>query len=256
MLNRKKKVCTVWIKFRYARYGFKLSFYYHSFFNSTLSNISDENSNSNDSDLVCISDNCDDGLTGNEPNPKRRRSTENPFEKLVSVYTRNSDERMKFLQKTQSTSEPMTELGHYFASICKTVEKMTPFEQARVKYEISSLVGRIEMDRLRGSQIDHHISQINFQPSTYCTQNQHEKRTVPHSYSNSFDQYSTCHLPTTSSVSPSPDQTLPNINTANLTQAMASGTFSNNYAQHATSYDANPTSYDADIENNYFLKDL
>lgn len=147
--------------------------------------------------MVCISDNCDDGLSGNEPNPKRRRSTENTFDKLVSINTRNSDERMKFLQKTQSNSEPMTELGHYFASICKTVEKMAPFEQARVKYEISNLVGRIEMDKLRGSQFDHHILQINFQPSTYSTQNQHEKQTVLHSYSNSFDQYSNCRVPTT-----------------------------------------------------------
>lgn len=59
---------------------------------------------------------------------------------------------MKLLQQKQSNIEPLIELEHYFASICETVEKMTPYEQARVEYEISNLVGRIEIERLSETQ--------------------------------------------------------------------------------------------------------
>lgn len=115
-----------------------------SSFYRTISNISDENSC--ESDVITLEGECDADVTC-QPNSKRRRSTESTFDRLVQSYEKNSTERIKILQQRQN--EPLTELGHFFSSICKTVERFTPYEQAHVKIEISNLIGRIELDRFR-----------------------------------------------------------------------------------------------------------
>lgn len=120
-------------------------------FYRTLSNISDETTVSSESDVVAVDL---EDENDSQPIAKRKRSTDNTFDKLASTYERNSAERMKILQQKPFLIEPMTALGHFFSSICKTVEKFSEYEQARVKFEISNLIGRIEMGRLRD---DSHI---------------------------------------------------------------------------------------------------
>lgn len=81
---------------------------------------------------------------------KRRRSSSNGdtiklFESLSKTLKKNNAKRIEAFQQV---AEPQSEIQLYFGSICKTVEKFTPIDQAKIKIEISRIVSQFELAHL------------------------------------------------------------------------------------------------------------
>lgn len=86
---------------------------------------------------------------------KRRRSSSTGERiKMVETFTKtlkdNHIQKMHMLQQAvESSNKPQSELELYFSSICKTVEKLPPLEQAKLKMQISNIVCQAELSQLQ-----------------------------------------------------------------------------------------------------------
>lgn len=79
---------------------------------------------------------------------KKRRSSNGEQFKLIETITKEIKENQtkKFDLFQQFTKQ--SELELFFSSLCKTVEKFTAIEQAKIKIELSNIVGQHELSHL------------------------------------------------------------------------------------------------------------
>lgn len=79
---------------------------------------------------------------------KKRRSSNGEQFKLIETITKEIKENQtkKFDLFQQFTKQ--SELELFFSSLCKTVEKFTAVEQAKIKIELSNIVGQHELAHL------------------------------------------------------------------------------------------------------------
>lgn len=130
---------------------------------------------------------------------KRRRSSSNGdqvklLENIANTFRDNSSRRNDLIQHIMNESKPKTELEVYFNSICLTVGKLDPLEQARVKMQISQIVSQAELSQLEKSQsqyttIQNWSGHIHYQRSDeYCPselgQHQPLSHTIQSTYTN------------------------------------------------------------------------
>lgn len=133
-------------------------FYFYFYSHRTTSNIAFDDVMNEFDDLhtVDISDDEMDGPTKENLRPiKRRRSSSTGdqlkiFESVAKALKDNQNQRMGMYQSTVEV--PQTELELYFSSICKTVEKLPPIEQTKIKMQVSNIVNQAELAQLQPSQ--------------------------------------------------------------------------------------------------------
>lgn len=58
-----------------------------------------------------------------------------------------------FQQAIETSNKPLSELELFFGSICMTVGKLSPLEQARIKMQISNIVSQAELSQLQQSEL-------------------------------------------------------------------------------------------------------
>lgn len=84
-----------------------------------------------------------------EPNSKKRRSNNGDqlkvFQTIADDMKQNQVKKMEMLQQVM---QPKSGLELFFASICKTVEKFSPLDQAKIKSAISGVVSDMEIANL------------------------------------------------------------------------------------------------------------
>lgn len=110
------------------------------------------NDNNDDIQSVAGSDECveiDDDVSIQPIKRKRTSSNGEQIKIFESIAKTFKDNQTKKFEIFQQAMRPQTELELFFASMCKTVEKLGPVEQARVKFEISRIVGNAEIDNLQ-----------------------------------------------------------------------------------------------------------
>lgn len=87
---------------------------------------------------------------------KRRRSSSCDQMKLYESFAKtlkdNHSQKMNLINQAIESSKPQTELELYFSSICKTVEKLSPIEQAKIKMHVSNIVSQAELAQLQANQ--------------------------------------------------------------------------------------------------------
>lgn len=66
----------------------------------------------------------------------------------------NHAQKLELLQKSIEPIKQQTDLELFFGSICKSVEKLHPIEQTRIKMQISQIVGQAEL-----AQLQSHVTQ-------------------------------------------------------------------------------------------------
>lgn len=70
------------------------------------------------------------------------------MENIAQSMKENNTKRNEIIQQILADPKPQSELELFFCSICKTVEKFSPIEQARIKMQISQLVSQSEVAQL------------------------------------------------------------------------------------------------------------
>lgn len=88
---------------------------------------------------------------------KRQRSSSNGdqiklLENIANTFKESNTKRNDLFQHFMKETKPPTELEVYFNSICLTVDKFDPLEQAKVKMQISQIVSQAELAQLEKSQ--------------------------------------------------------------------------------------------------------
>lgn len=84
-----------------------------------------------------------------KPKKKRRKNSNGEQMKVLENFTNNFKEtQAKKLELFQKAIQPHTELELFFSSICKTVEKLNPIDQAKLKNQISNIVTEFELTHL------------------------------------------------------------------------------------------------------------
>lgn len=109
---------------------------------------------------------------------KRRRSSSNGdqsklFEYITSTIKESNLKRNEILQQILVEPKGQTELELYFSSICKTVEKLTPLQQAKIKMQISQIVSQAELAQFENSQ---RVVSTQLSYETYSTVNEHNSQ--------------------------------------------------------------------------------
>lgn len=97
---------------------------------------------------------CDNFVDENLPPMKRRRSSSTGdqtriFESIAKTMKENHSKKLDMLEKAM---KPQSELELFFASMCKSVEKLDAIEQIKVKMEISRIVNNAELSSLEKTQ--------------------------------------------------------------------------------------------------------
>lgn len=134
---------------------------------------------------VDVDDSSDDSSEGEAiEKPLKKRKSSNPVEKIGKKIVENSNERLLIMKKVadqqfEPRKEP-SELDLFFQSICSTVRKFPPCEQARLKIDIQIMVGNYEL-----SNLSNQTSQSNNDDSSH-TKNMNSSQEIDdeHSYSN------------------------------------------------------------------------
>lgn len=104
-----------------------------------------------DDDQVIFCEEDSNGSSSSSMPPiKRRRSNSNSeqmklFENITRTIKENHSKKMELFQQSM---QPQSELELFFASACKTVEKLKPLAQARVKFEVNKIISQAEFDHL------------------------------------------------------------------------------------------------------------
>lgn len=79
---------------------------------------------------------------------KKRRSNNDQLKVFENMAKDMKESQMKKMEFIQQIVQPKTELELFFASACKTVERFTPLEQAKVKMSVSKIVSEMEFSHL------------------------------------------------------------------------------------------------------------
>lgn len=142
-------------------------------FHRTTSNIAFDDINEIDgcSTFTISDDEMNETNKENMAPVKRRRSSSTGdqmklFETFAKSLKDNHSQKMCMLQNAMETTKPQTELELYFSSICKTVEKLHPIEQSKIKMQISNIVNQAELAQLQSSQPN-----LNYYPHNYENRN-------------------------------------------------------------------------------------
>lgn len=122
-----------------------------SIINRTTTNIELDDE---DDDSILISEDTDVDSSF-EPKPKKKQKCNSDqfklFQDIANDMKQNQNRKMELLQQV---CMPRSELELFFASMCKTVEKFTPLDQAKVKSTISRIVGEIEIENLEKKALE------------------------------------------------------------------------------------------------------
>lgn len=107
-------------------------------------------------DAITIGSNSDDEEIENKPPLKRRRRSSGGeqfkmYESIAQSIKDNHSKKLDLMQQAIQSNKPQTELELYFMSICKTVEKLSALEQAKIKMQISNIVSQSELAHLQSS---------------------------------------------------------------------------------------------------------
>lgn len=129
---------------------------------------------------------------------KRRRSSSNGdqlriFENIAHSIKENGAKRSEIIQKILSDSKQETELELFFGSICKTVSKFTPFDQAKMKMKIQNLVSETELahiERMEQDIINKDVQGFDTELVTYGKQHHMESNIINSENIRSFDTVS------------------------------------------------------------------
>lgn len=89
-----------------------------------------------------------------QPSKRRRNASGGQqikiFETIAKTFSENQSRKLEMFQKAM---QPQGELELFFASVCKTVEKFSPLEQAKIKMEMSRIVSQSELEHLEKTPI-------------------------------------------------------------------------------------------------------
>lgn len=83
---------------------------------------------------------------------KRKRSAQ----ALESFKKKRAE--MALLKKVLEPKREMTGLEYYFAGITETVSKLPPIQQARIRMDISALVGKAEIEQLEQNHDNYYMA--------------------------------------------------------------------------------------------------
>lgn len=120
---------------------------------------------------------------------KRRRSSSNGeqmkiFENIAQSFKENNSMRNDLIQKIFSDKkEPQSEMELFFLSMCRTVEKFSPLEQATLKMQISQIVSQVELSHLGQGGNLHPMNAM--YPNNYVPTARHDNQMIP-PYTNSY----------------------------------------------------------------------
>lgn len=84
---------------------------------------------------------------------KRRTSSIDKMKIFENIAKDMKENQTKKLELFQQFSQPKNELELFFASICKTAEKFSPIEQAKLKVSVSRIVGEMEITSLENKHL-------------------------------------------------------------------------------------------------------
>lgn len=143
-------------------YFIHVFFYFNYSFYRTITNIAADDS---DEDYQENGSNVSDENTA--PMKRRRSSSSGDQLKVIAhALKENGIKRNEIIQQIMEPArKEQTELELFFCSICKTVEKLSPLEQAKLKMQISNLVSHAELSQLENSQKFHSIQPQNSNPN-------------------------------------------------------------------------------------------
>lgn len=104
-------------------------------------------------EAVVPNDDCgisDDFTDEHLPPMKRRRSSSTGeqtrmFENIAKTIKENHNKKIEILEQAM---KPQSDLQLFFASMCKSAEKLDPIEQIKVKMEISRIINNAELSQL------------------------------------------------------------------------------------------------------------
>lgn len=82
------------------------------------------------------------------------------FENIAHTLREQNSKRNAIYEQILSDSKPQSEIELYFSSISKTVEKLNPIEQAKLKIQISQIVSKAELEHLERIQNNINSQQI------------------------------------------------------------------------------------------------
>lgn len=87
---------------------------------------------------------------------KRRRSSSTGdqmkiYETLAKTLNETHSQKLNLIHQAIESTKSQSELELYFSSICKTVEKLSPIDQAQIKLQISNIVSQAELAQLRST---------------------------------------------------------------------------------------------------------
>lgn len=88
-----------------------------------------------------------DSIVETVPKRKRTSSSSGDIKCFVDEFKGTQSRKLELLEKIIETPEK-SELELFFASICKTVQKFTPLEQAKIKMKITETVNVAEIKHL------------------------------------------------------------------------------------------------------------
>lgn len=89
-----------------------------------------------------------------EPTSKRRRNLSTTGDSLKLIVNEMKDtqsRKIELLEKIVETPEK-SELELFFGSICMTVQKLTPLEQAKTKMKILEIVNKAEIQHIQSCE--------------------------------------------------------------------------------------------------------
>lgn len=89
-----------------------------------------------------------------EKKAKRQRSNNSDQMKMFEILSNDMKQnQMKKMELLHQAIQPRNELELFFSSVCKTVEKFTPLDQAKVKSTISRIVSDMEIAHIQNMTI-------------------------------------------------------------------------------------------------------
>lgn len=100
-------------------------------------------------ELVLSEDIEEDISQDQRPASKLRKTDPSNDLKEIAQQMRNSQTRKLDIIEKMIATPPQSDLELFFASMCKTVEKFSPINQAEIKMNVTKLVNEAEILHLR-----------------------------------------------------------------------------------------------------------
>lgn len=139
----------------------------NNFTHRTTTNISLSDEDSMEFTDTSMDDNIStDYESATEQPIKKRRINHNDQTKLFESIAKDMKEtQAKKMEIFHQLNQPKTELELFFASMCKTVEKFSHLNQAKVKISISKVVSEMEISHIESSNNQPALKPPNLQDS-------------------------------------------------------------------------------------------